>query len=120
MSDIEKDNPDFDEMDDEPVVVMTDEDGNEYYYHEEIIIPIGAKRYAILVPLEDEEDCGCGCDCTDEDCAQNDDEADEMDVFIARIDTDEYGEEVYVDPTDDEFEQVRQAYEKLMSEEDDE
>ncbi|HEY3424082.1 MAG TPA: DUF1292 domain-containing protein, partial [Negativicutes bacterium] len=32
----------------------------------------------------------------------------------------ESGEEVYVDPTDEEFEQVREAYEELMTEEEDE
>ncbi|QJW48408.1 DUF1292 domain-containing protein [bacterium BFN5] len=44
----------------------------------------------------------------------------EEDVYIARIDVDESGEEVYVDPTDEEFEQVREAYEELMEEEEDE
>lgn len=97
---------------DEPVVVMTDEEGNEYYYREDMIVPVGDKRFAILVPFEiDEEDCGCGdadCDCG---CG------DETDVFIARIDVDENGEEIYVDPTDEEFEEVRKAYEELVEEE---
>ncbi|MDR1702711.1 MAG: DUF1292 domain-containing protein, partial [Sporomusaceae bacterium] len=38
-------------------------------------------------------------------------------VFIARVDLDENGEEIYTDPTDEEFEAVRAAYEKLMDEE---
>lgn len=109
MADFEKDDMEFDE---EPVVVMTDEEGNEYYYREEVIIPVGEKRFAILVPISiDEEECGCGCGC---------DEEEETDVYIARIDTDETGEEIYVDPTDEEFEEVRQAYEDLLAEEDDE
>lgn len=37
--------------------------------------------------------------------------------FIARIDLDENGEEVYVDPTDEEFEEVQKAYDELMAEE---
>jgi uncharacterized protein YrzB (UPF0473 family) len=110
MADFDKD--DLEELDEELVVVMTDEEGNEYYYREDMIIPIGEKRYAILVPINiDEEDCECGdaeCDCCD----------DESDVFIARIDTDENGEEIYLDPSDEEFEQVRKAYEELV--EDDE
>ncbi|VBB06021.1 Hypothetical protein LUCI_1232 [Lucifera butyrica] len=109
MDDFEKE--DMEEFDDEPVVVMTDEEGNEYYYREDMVIPIGEKRYAILVPIDIEEDCDCGdeaCDCGCED---------EIDVYIARVDTDENGEEIYVDPTDEEFEQVRQAYEELMDEE---
>ncbi|AJQ27804.1 MULTISPECIES: DUF1292 domain-containing protein [Pelosinus] len=109
MADIEKD--DLEELDEELVVVMTDEEGNEYYYREEMIVPVGDKQYAILIPIEDgeeEEDCGCnaGCGCSE----------DEVDVYIARIDTDENGEEIYVDPTDEEFEEVRKAYEELMVE----
>jgi len=105
---------DFMDFDDEPVVVMTDEEGNEYYYREDMIVPVGDKQFAILVPIDvdeeenDEESCGCGCGC-----------AGETDVFIARIDTDENGEEVYVDPTDEEFEQVRKAYEELVIEDED-
>jgi uncharacterized protein YrzB (UPF0473 family) len=106
MADIEKEDMEYEE---EPVVVMTDEEGNEYYYREEVIIPIGEKRFAILVPIniDEEEECECGCGCEDE----------ETDVYIARIDTDENGEEIYVDPTDDEFDEVRQAYEDLLAEE---
>ncbi len=109
MADFEKEDMEYEE---EPVVVMTDEEGNEYYYREEVIIPIGEKRFAILVPIniDEEEECSCGCDCEDE----------ETDVYIARIDIDENGEEIYVDPTDDEFEEVRQAYEDLLAEEEEE
>jgi len=113
MSDFEKD--DLEEMDDDLVVVMTDEEGNEYYYREEMIVPVGEKQYAILIPIDEdqceEDDCECdaGCDCSE----------DEVDVYIARIDTDENGEEIYVDPTDEEFEDVRKAYEELMIDEED-
>ena len=114
MADFEKD--DLEEMDDDLVVVMTDEEGNEYYYREEMIVPVGDKQYAILIPIDEDqcedEDCECdaGCDCSE----------DEVDVYIARIDTDENGEEIYVDPTDEEFEEVRKAYEELMIDEEDE
>lgn len=110
MADIEKDN--LEEMGDELVVVMTDEEGNEYYYREEMIVPVGDKNYAILIPIDEDEDCECdsGCGCSE----------DEVDVYIARIDIDENGEEVYVDPTDEEFEEVRKAYEEMMIEEDEE
>ncbi len=114
MADIENDN--LDEMDDELVVVMTDEEGNEYYYREEMIVPVGDKQYAILIPIDadqcEDDDCSCdaGCGCSE----------DEVDVYIARIDTDANGEEIYVDPTDEEFEEVRKAYEELMIEEEDE
>lgn len=109
MSDIEKD--DLEEMEEELVVVMTDEEGNEFYYREDMIIPVDDKRFAILVPINiDEEDCGCG----DDDCCCEE----ETDLYIARIDVDENGEEVYIDPTDEEFEEVRKVYEELMNEED--
>ena len=108
MADFEQD--DLDDME-ELVVVMTDEEGNEYYYREDMIVPVGDKRFAILVPLDAE------CECDDEDCEC---EAEETDVFIARIDTDENDEDVYVDPTDEEFEAVRQAYEELVDEDDEE
>jgi uncharacterized protein YrzB (UPF0473 family) len=112
MADME--NKDLEETDEELVVVMTDEEGNEYYYREEVIIPVGEKNYAILIPIEidEENEGGCeeGCSCCDE----------EVDVYIARIDTDENGEEIYVDPTDEEFEEVRKTYEELVSETDDE
>lgn len=110
MTDFEGD--DFEEMDEDLVIVMTDEEGKEYYYREEMIIPVGEKKYAVLVRVEDEceDECECDeeCDCDEED----------MDVFIARIDTSEDGEDVYVDPTDEEFEQVREAYIEIMEEED--
>lgn len=110
MADFEKE--DLEEMEDELVVVMTDEEGNEYYYREEMIVPVGDKQYAILIPIDADDDCECdaGCGCSE----------DEVDVYIARIDTDENGEEIYVDPTDEEFEEVRKAYEELMVEEEDE
>lgn len=109
MTDIDKDL----ELDDEDslVVVMTDEEGNEYYYTEEMIIPVGDKNFAILVPLAEGDDCECGCE---------EDGDGDVDVFIARIDIDESGEEVYVDPTDEEFDAVRAAYEELMEDEEDE
>ncbi len=107
MSDNDKE--DLENGEEELVVVMTDEEGNEYYYREDMIIPVEDKRYAILVPINLDDEC----DCEDEDCGCGED----PDVFIARIDTDESGEEIYVDPTDEEFEQVRTAYETLMDEE---
>ena len=97
--------------DDESIVVMTDEEGNEYYYYEEMVIPIDGKNYAILVPMDiDEDECSCGCG------ESHDSAVEDIDIFIARIDIED-GEEVYVDPTDEEFEQVKTAYEEIMSEE---
>ena len=82
-----------------------------------MIIPVGDKKFALLVGIhEDEEDeseetheheaCGCGCGCDDEE-----------DVLIAKIVTNENGEDEYIDPTDEEFEEVQKAYDAIMDEE---
>ena len=91
--------------DDQVVVEMTDEDGNVYYYVEEMIIPVGDERFALLVSVEPTE-----CECEDEDC----DCGENFDSIIAKIIVDENGEDLYVEPTDEEFEAVEKAYNKLM------
>ena len=111
MADLEKD--ELDGMDEDAIVVITDEEGNEFYYREEMIIPIGDKSFAILVPLEldDEEECECSEESDCECCGG------EEDAIIARIDMDENGEQVYIDPTDEEYEAVIKAYDEIMAEE---
>lgn len=106
------------------LVEMRDDEGNVYYYAEEMIIPVNGENFAILVEVhtdeeeegaehephchchEDGGECGCGCD--------------EDSVIIAKIVVNEDGEEEYVEPTDEEFEAVQEAYEKLMYEADEE
>lgn len=106
-------------LDDEEdiIVEMTDDEGNVYYYSEEMIIPVGDDRFAILVevPAEDEEgeEHEHHCHCGNEDC-----DCEEGDVIIAKIVLNEDGEEEYIEPTDEEFEAVQDAYEKLMYEAD--
>lgn len=105
-----------DHIDEEEIVVITDEDGNEMYFREEMVIPVGEKSFAVLSAL-DAEDCGC----EDEECYCHDEEDDDEDnVIIARIDFDEAGNEIYLGPTDEEFEEVKAAYEKLVAEWDEE
>ena len=110
MSDEEKETM---EDDDEVVIVMTDEDGNEFYYREEMILPLNGEKYALLVPTqtdeeaEHEHEAGCDGGCEDEDDA----------AFFAKIVLDEKGEEEYIEPSDEEFEAVCKAYDKLMEEE---
>ena len=91
--------------DDDVIVVMTNEDGDECYYREEMIIPIGEDRFAVLIALA----------VSSEEDLENAEEGDE--ATIAKIVTDDSGEDIYTDPTDEEFEAVRRAYE-LMDEED--
>lgn len=102
-------------FDDDVLIEMTDEEGNVFYYVEEMIIPVGNEKFALLVEVKD-EDCdhgdgcscghgdGCDCDCDD-------------DVIIAKIIINEDGEEEFIEPTDEEFEKVQEAYEKLLDEE---
>ena len=88
------------------VVEFTDAEGNVFYYVEEMIIPVGEENFALLVAVENEEHS-----CEDEDCDCGDE-----DVIIAKIVLNENGEEEYIEPTDEEFEKVQVAYEKLMDE----
>lgn len=91
------------------IVEFSDEEGNVFYYEEELIIPVGDTKFALLVgiPSEDEEhEKGCTCGCEDDE-----------DVMFAKIVLNDAGEEEYVEPTDEEFEAVTEAYNKLMDEE---
>ncbi|MBR4641921.1 MAG: DUF1292 domain-containing protein [Selenomonadaceae bacterium] len=101
-------------LDDDFLIEMTDDEGNVFYYVEEMIIPVDGENFALLVEVKDEEhvhgaNCDCGCDC---DCGCEDD-----DVIIAKIVVNEDGLEEYIEPTDEEFEKVQAAYEKLLDEE---
>ena len=98
-------------LDEDFLIEMTDEDGNVFYYVEEMIIPVDGENFALLVEVKDEhehcEGCGdgCGCGCEDDD------------VIIAKIVVNEDGEEEFIEPTDEEFEKVQEAYEKILDEE---
>ena len=97
-------------MEEEQIVVITDDEGNELYFREEMVVPVGKKKFAILAQINLED-----CECEDEDCHCHEHEEDEEEnVIIARIEFDENGEEVYLAPTDEEFDEVKAAYEKLM------
>ena len=95
-------------FDDDILIEMTDEEGNVYYYVEEMIIPVGDENFALLIEVKDDEhehEAGYDCGCEDDD------------VIIAKIVVNENGQEEYVEPTDEEFERVQAAYEKLLDEE---
>ncbi len=94
-------------LDDDILVEMTDEDGNVFYYVEEMIIPVDGENFALLVEVKDEHDHDEHCDCGCED----------DDVIIAKIVVNADGEEEYIEPTDEEFDKVQAAYEKLLDEE---
>ena len=98
-------------FDDDVLIEMTDEEGNVFYYVEEMIIPVGNEKFALLVEVKDDEhEHGDGCDWCDCGCCDDD-------VIIAKIVVNEDGQEEYVEPTDEEFERVQEAYEKILDEE---
>lgn len=100
-------------LDDEEIVIeFADEEGNVFYYVQEMIIPVNGEDYALLVEVHEEGD---EHHCHDENCDCEDDEGD---VRIAKIVINEDGEEEYIEPTDEEFEAVQEAYERLMYEAD--
>ena len=90
-------------FDEDIVVEMTDADGNVFLYSEEMIIPVDGENFALLIAIHDD----------DEEIFD-----DEEEVIIAKIVLNEDGEEEYIEPTDEEFERVQAAYEKLMDEAD--
>ena len=91
--------------DEDVIVVISDEEGVEHYYREEMIVPLGAERFAVLVALHMDAD-GALEDSDDED-----------EATIAKIIVDESGEDIYTDPTDEEFEAVCRAHERLAEQE---
>lgn len=102
------------------VVVLTDENGKESYFMEDMIIPYDGKNFAVLVPIDAEDDCcedeECGCHehhHHDEECDCEDDDI----CIIARIDFEEDGEAVYVGPTDEEYEAVAALYDEICESE---
>lgn len=94
-------------LEDDVLIEMTDAEGNVFYYVEEMIIPVDGENFALLVEVKDDHEHSEGCDCGCED----------DDVIIAKIVVNEDGEEEYIEPTDEEFAKVQEAYEKLLDEE---
>ena len=101
-------------LEDDVLIEMTDAEGNVFYYVEEMIIPVDGENFALLVEVNNDKvfidpnhEHGEGCDCGCED----------DDVIIAKIVVNEDGEEEYIEPTDEEFAKVQEAYEKLLDEE---
>lgn len=93
---------------DATIVEFTDEEGNTYYYEEEMIIPVDGEQYALLVGLHDEEDEAVGIG--------EGEDGDDEDVLIAKIVTNADGEEEYIEPTEEEFARVQEAYDSLVDE----
>lgn len=76
------------------IVTLTDANGDEKDYQEYQRIELAGKTFALLDEVTEDED---------------------GDSVIARIDTDD-GQEVYVAPTDEEFDAARARFEALFAE----
>ncbi|MBS3872783.1 MAG: DUF1292 domain-containing protein [Firmicutes bacterium] len=85
----------------EEVIVLTDEEGNEYEFEVVQVLEVDGNKYAVLFPLNDED--------------IEDDEA-----IIMRIEKGEDGEDIIVDIEDDaEWEKVVAEWELFLDEEGD-
>lgn len=95
------------EVAEEPIYVeMYDDKDNLLLFERENVFTVEGKQFAVLVQryLEEED--------VDEDEEEN--------VVVARMDFDEKGEEVYFDPSDEEFAKFMEYYEKMTAEWDEE
>ncbi|AGL02080.1 DUF1292 domain-containing protein [Desulfoscipio gibsoniae] len=91
------------------IITIVDEENNEHDVMIYDIVELDGNRYAIVVPLIDDE----------EDVEDPDDEGD-GDAFVLKIEQDEDGEDILVEIDDDEWEKVRDAcMEVLEADEDD-
>lgn len=73
-------------------IVLVDEDGQEYRYTLERVLEMEEKKYVVLVPEIQEN-------------------PDEEEAHVFRLETDETGEEILVDVEDAELEEVQQLLE---------
>lgn len=85
------------ELEEVIIVTATDDDGNEVDYQEVQRIDLDGKVFALLVEVTDGE------------------EDDDGDAIVARVDVED-GEDVYVAPTDEEFDAANAAFDELFSE----
>lgn len=106
MEDIKLDGFNEEVAEDPIYVEMYDDKDNLLLFERENVFTVEGKQFAVLVQryLEEED--------VDEDEEEN--------VVVARMDFDENGEEVYFDPSDEEFAKFMEYYEKLTDEWDEE
>ncbi|KAF1086596.1 hypothetical protein SPSYN_00315 [Sporotomaculum syntrophicum] len=90
--------------DQDEIITIIDEDNNEHDVIIYDILELEGKRYAIVVPLVDEDDE----EPEDLDFEDFDDES-EGDAFVLKIEQDEYGGDILVEVDDDEWEKIKDA-----------
>ena len=92
------------ELNNENIITLRDDDDNPIVFEIIEMLEIGGKRYAFLLPLNDEN---------------ADTEADEDEAVIFRIDPGEDGEEIFAYIEDDaEWEMVVDTYNDMLFDED--
>jgi len=96
---------DQDEFDD--VIVFTDDDGKEHAFYEEQQFIVGGNTYAVLVGLKDD-----ACVCGDDNCHCHESNED-MAAILAKVEFDDDGNPVYVEPSEKEFEEASAAYQAI-------
>lgn len=89
-------NNESNELEEVIIVTATDDDGNEVDYQEVQRLELDGKVFALLVEVTDGEE-------------------DDGDAIVARVDQED-GEDVYVAPTDEEFDAANAAFDELFSE----
>ncbi len=78
---------------DEVLITLVDEEGNEHDVLIFDVLEVEGKKYAIVVPVVDEEE----------------EEEEEAEAFILRIDQDEDGDDILVEIEKEEWEKVKDA-----------
>lgn len=91
------------ELEEVIIITATDDEGNEVNYQEQYRFELDGKVFALLVEVPDH----------DGDADFDDDDGDEI---LARVDVED-GEDVYVAPTDEEFEAANAELDRIFSEE---
>lgn len=86
---------------DDNICVLVDEEGKEWEFEIVDVFEKDDKRYALLVPADEEA------------------EDEETGIFL-RIEQDENGDDIFEDLEDEEFDAVAEFYESLLEEEDEE
>ena len=89
-------NNELNELEEVIIVTATDDDGNEVDYQEVQRLELDGKVFALLVEVTAGEE-------------------DDGDAIVARVDQED-GEDVYVAPTDEEFDAANAAFDELFSE----
>ncbi|KXB94042.1 hypothetical protein HMPREF3191_00098 [Veillonellaceae bacterium DNF00626] len=85
------------DMKDEPIIVgIESPDGTVKDYVQDEVIPFAGKQFAVLVSIPETED-----------------DEEEPEILLSRIDIDDKGEEEYVPPTDEEYDAVAAIYNEM-------